>query len=68
MAQKVMYERFGEDFIVNFVAKALPEAHCPPELAEQYYQKLQVQSYLDLMSFLVPNLYLYLYNDIKELK
>ncbi|KAM3364786.1 hypothetical protein ACQJBY_014881 [Aegilops geniculata] len=41
MAQKVMYERFGEDFIVNFVAKALPEAHCPPELAEQYYQKLQ---------------------------
>jgi hypothetical protein len=42
MAQKIMYERFGEDFIVNFVAKGLPEAHCPPDLAEQYYQKLQV--------------------------
>ncbi|KAF0908164.1 hypothetical protein E2562_022964 [Oryza meyeriana var. granulata] len=40
MAQKVMYERFGENFIVNFVAK-LREAHCPPDLAEQYYQKLQ---------------------------
>uniref|UniRef100_A0ACD5WQM9 Uncharacterized protein n=1 Tax=Avena sativa TaxID=4498 RepID=A0ACD5WQM9_AVESA len=41
MAQKIMYERFGEDFVVNFVAKGLPEAHCPPDLAEQYYQKLQ---------------------------
>ncbi|KAL6855880.1 hypothetical protein ACP4OV_018682 [Aristida adscensionis] len=41
MAQKIMYERFGEDFIVKFVAKGLPEAHCPPDLAEQYYQKLQ---------------------------
>uniref|UniRef100_A0A0D9X1E9 Exportin-T n=1 Tax=Leersia perrieri TaxID=77586 RepID=A0A0D9X1E9_9ORYZ len=40
MAQKVMYERFGENFIVNFVAK-LREAHCPPDLVEQYYQKLQ---------------------------
>jgi hypothetical protein len=44
MAQKIMYERFGEDFVVNFVAKSLPEAHCPPDLAEQYYQKLQVCS------------------------
>ncbi|XP_062187227.1 exportin-T-like [Phragmites australis] len=41
MAQKIMYERFGEDFIVNFVTKGLPEAHCPPDLAEQYFQKLQ---------------------------
>ncbi|KAK3125675.1 hypothetical protein QOZ80_7BG0608280 [Eleusine coracana subsp. coracana] len=41
MAQKIMYERFGEDFILNFVAKGLPGAHCPPDLAEQYYQKLQ---------------------------
>lgn len=41
MAQKIMYERFGEDFVVNFVVKDLPEAHCPPDLAEQYYQKLQ---------------------------
>ena len=40
MAQKVMYERFGENFVVNFVTK-LREAHCPPDLAEQYYQKLQ---------------------------
>jgi len=41
LAQKIMYERFGEDFIVNFVAKGLPEVHCPPDLAEQYYQKLK---------------------------
>ncbi|KQK15278.1 hypothetical protein BRADI_1g21620v3 [Brachypodium distachyon] len=41
MAQKIMYERFREDFVVNFVVKDLPEAHCPPDLAEQYYQKLQ---------------------------
>jgi len=37
-----MYERFGEDFVVNFVAKGLPEVHCPPDLTEQYYQKLKV--------------------------
>lgn len=41
VAQKIMYERFREDFLVNFVAKGLPEVHCPPDLAEQYYQKLQ---------------------------
>jgi exportin-T len=42
LAQKIMYERFGEEFIMNFVAKGLPEVHCPPDLAEQYYQKLKV--------------------------
>jgi len=41
LAQKIMYERFGEEFIMNFVAKGLPEVHCPPDLAEQYYQKLK---------------------------
>uniref|UniRef100_A0ACD5ULP7 Uncharacterized protein n=1 Tax=Avena sativa TaxID=4498 RepID=A0ACD5ULP7_AVESA len=51
MAQKIMYERFGEDFVVNFVAKGLPEAHCPPDLAEQYYQKLQGNDTKSFRSF-----------------
>jgi hypothetical protein len=42
LAQKIMYERFGGDFIVNFIAKGLSGVHCPPDLAEQYYQKLKV--------------------------
>ncbi|OVA08343.1 Exportin-1/Importin-beta-like [Macleaya cordata] len=41
VAQKVMYEKFGNDFIVNFVLKGFPTAHCPQNLAEEYCQKLQ---------------------------
>ncbi|KAJ1291839.1 hypothetical protein BS78_02G347800 [Paspalum vaginatum] len=41
IAQNTMYERFGEDFIVNFVAKCLPEVHCPQDLVEQYYRRLK---------------------------
>ncbi|CAD6217137.1 unnamed protein product [Miscanthus lutarioriparius] len=57
LAQKIMYERFGEDFIVNFVAKGLPEVHCPPDLAEQYYQKLKGN---DIKAFrlVVPSMYI----------
>lgn len=40
-AQKVMYEKFGRDFLIHFVSKAFPTAHCPQDLAEQYCQKLQ---------------------------
>ncbi|RWW29167.1 hypothetical protein GW17_00006318, partial [Ensete ventricosum] len=43
LAQKVMYEKLGSDFVIHFVAKGLQAAHCPHELTEQYYQKLQVQ-------------------------
>ena len=42
MAQKVMYEKFGQDFLVQFVSKGFLTAHCPQDLAEQYCQKLQV--------------------------
>ena len=42
LAQKVMYEKFGDDFLVHFVSKGFSSAHCPPDLAEQYRQKLQV--------------------------
>ncbi|CAN0877961.1 PSD [Linum grandiflorum] len=40
-AQKVMYEKFGNEFLIHFVSKSLQSAHCPQELAEQYCQKLQ---------------------------
>ncbi|KAK1287212.1 Exportin-T [Acorus calamus] len=40
-AQKVMYEKFGNDFLIHFVSKCFPAAHCPQNLVEQYYEKLQ---------------------------
>lgn len=42
LAQKVMYERFGDEFLIHFVSKGFPAAHCPPDLAEQYCKTLQV--------------------------
>lgn len=42
LAQKVMYDKFGDDFLVHFVSKGFPGTHCPPDLVEQYRQKLQV--------------------------
>lgn len=44
VAQKVMYEKFGQDFLFHFVSKGFLTAHCPQDLAEQYCQKLQVHS------------------------
>ncbi|TYG97736.1 hypothetical protein ES288_A10G061700v1 [Gossypium darwinii] len=38
LAQKVMYEKFGDDFLVHFVSKGFPS---PQNLAEQYCQKLK---------------------------
>ncbi|RWV93879.1 hypothetical protein GW17_00043629 [Ensete ventricosum] len=46
LAQKVMYEKLGNDFIIHFVSEGLQAAHCPNELAEQYYQKLQLSNVL----------------------
>ncbi|KAM7471868.1 hypothetical protein LguiA_010051 [Lonicera macranthoides] len=59
MAQKVMYEKFGNDFLIHFVSKGLPTAHCPQDLAEQYCQKLQGNDVKALKSFyqlLIQNL------------
>lgn len=39
LAQKVMYEKFGDDFLLNFLSLTM---HCPQHLVEQYRQKLQV--------------------------
>ncbi|CAH9088624.1 unnamed protein product [Cuscuta europaea] len=40
-AQKVMYDKFGNDFLVHFVSKGFPSSHCPQQLTQQYCQKLQ---------------------------
>ncbi|TXG68329.1 hypothetical protein EZV62_003264 [Acer yangbiense] len=50
-AQKVMYEKFGNDFLVGFVYNNFPSAHCPQDLAEQYCQKLQGNDFKGLKSF-----------------
>ncbi|KAH0455515.1 hypothetical protein IEQ34_015547 [Dendrobium chrysotoxum] len=41
LAQKVMYEKFGDDFIAYFISNGLLAAQCPQDSAEQYYQHLQ---------------------------
>ncbi|KAJ0241025.1 Exportin-T [Hirschfeldia incana] len=40
-AQKVMYEKYGNTFLMHFMSGVFPSAHCPQDLAEQYCQKLQ---------------------------
>nr|GMC49975.1 exportin-T isoform X1 [Ipomoea batatas] len=51
LAQKVMYEKFGNEFLIHFVSKGLPSANCPQDLAEQYCQKLQGNDMKALKSF-----------------
>ncbi|KAK8484954.1 hypothetical protein V6N13_023737 [Hibiscus sabdariffa] len=51
LAQKVMYEKFGDDFLVHFVSKGFPSVHCPQNLAEQYCQKLKDGDMKALRSF-----------------
>ncbi|KAG6395676.1 hypothetical protein SASPL_141800 [Salvia splendens] len=50
-AQKVMYEKLGNDFLLHFVSKCFPSIHCPQDLAEQYCQKLQGNDVKALKSF-----------------
>ncbi|XP_038724316.1 exportin-T isoform X1 [Tripterygium wilfordii] len=59
MAQKVMLEKFGDDFLVHFVSKGFQTAHCPQDLVELYCQKLQGNDIKALRSFyqsLIENL------------
>ncbi|KMT04827.1 hypothetical protein BVRB_7g169980 [Beta vulgaris subsp. vulgaris] len=54
-AQKVMYEKFGENFLANFVSKG----HCSQDVAEKYRQNLQGNDTKALKSFyqsLIENL------------
>ncbi|TKW35791.1 hypothetical protein SEVIR_2G397900v4 [Setaria viridis] len=41
VAQKIMYERFGDVFIQKFIETGLTKVCCPPDLAKQYREKLQ---------------------------
>ncbi|KAJ7951504.1 exportin-T [Quillaja saponaria] len=59
LAQKIMYEKFGDDFLIYFVSKGFPAAHCPQVFVEQYRQKLQGTDIKALKSFcqsLIENL------------
>ncbi|KAJ0007649.1 hypothetical protein Pint_29138 [Pistacia integerrima] len=49
-AQKVIYEKFGNDFLIHLVSKDFPSACCPHDLAEQYCQKLQGSDFKALKS------------------
>uniref|UniRef100_A0A2P2LED1 Exportin-T n=2 Tax=Rhizophora mucronata TaxID=61149 RepID=A0A2P2LED1_RHIMU len=50
-AQKVMYEKFGDDFLIHFVSKGFSSAQSPQDMAEQYCQKLQGSDVKALRSF-----------------
>ena len=50
-AQKVMYEKFGDNFLTQFVSKGFLAAHCSQDVAEQYRRKLQVRALLFLILF-----------------
>ncbi|KAI4331295.1 hypothetical protein MLD38_029493 [Melastoma candidum] len=41
LAQKVMYEKFGDELLLYFLSKGFPSLHCSKPLVEQYCQKLQ---------------------------
>lgn len=59
LAQKVMYEKFGDDFIIYFVSKGLLTVHCPQDSAEQYYHYIQGNDNKSFKSFyqsLIENL------------
>ncbi|XP_030969328.1 exportin-T [Quercus lobata] len=51
LAQKVMYEKFGDAFLRYFLSKGFPAAHCSQDLAEQYCQRLQGNDIKALKSF-----------------
>lgn len=58
-AQKVMYEKFGDSFLTQFVSKGFLAAHCSQDVAEQYRRKLQSDDTKAFKSFyqsLIENL------------
>ncbi|KAF8401102.1 hypothetical protein HHK36_014405 [Tetracentron sinense] len=36
---EIVVENFGDGFLIHFVSKGFPTAHCPQDLAEQYCHK-----------------------------
>lgn len=42
IAQKLLYEKCGNDLLIHLATKVLPAVHCPPNLAEQFCLHIQV--------------------------
>ncbi|KAL2651855.1 hypothetical protein R1flu_019983 [Riccia fluitans] len=53
-AQKMLYEKCGEEFWVHLATKLLPAVHCPPNMAEQYCLHIQKSDSKDLKAFYKP--------------
>ncbi|KAG6542252.1 hypothetical protein Mapa_016380 [Marchantia paleacea] len=53
-AQKMLYEKCGEEFWMHLATKLLPAVHCPPNLAEQYCLHIQTSGPKDLKAFYKP--------------
>lgn len=51
MAQKLMYQKFGNASLIHFTSKDFPAAHLPQNIAEQFCQKLQGSDFMSLKSF-----------------
>eukprot|EP00850_Spirogloea_muscicola_P015251 SM000115S23930 [mRNA] locus=s115:316090:322671:+ [translate_table: standard] len=41
LAQKALYEKCGQEFLLHMATVVLPAVHCPPDMAEQYCLHLQ---------------------------
>ncbi|EOA33575.1 hypothetical protein CARUB_v10019717mg [Capsella rubella] len=57
--QKVMYEKFGNAFLMHLMSKTFPLVHMPQDLAEQYCQKLQgndIRGFKSYYQSLIENL------------
>ncbi|GAQ89651.1 tRNA exportin [Klebsormidium nitens] len=53
-AQKALYEKCGDDFLVHLATVALPAVHCPSNVAEQYCLHLQRSDVKQIKAFLKP--------------
>ncbi|KAL3700068.1 hypothetical protein R1sor_018090 [Riccia sorocarpa] len=53
-AQKMLYEKCGEEFWMHLATKLLPAVHCPPNMAEQYCLHIQKSDSKDLKAFYKP--------------
>lgn len=50
-AQKILYERCRDDFLMHLATNVLPAVTCPPNLAEQYCLQIQRSDVKDLKGF-----------------
>ncbi|KAJ7566188.1 hypothetical protein O6H91_02G091900 [Diphasiastrum complanatum] len=49
--QRIIYEKYGDEFLMQLANQILPAAHCPPNLAEQYCLHIQRSDVKDLKIF-----------------